>query len=79
MVEKGSVHLGSISGEGLLTSQKVILVWCSRSLNLGSISGVGPPHFAIRYTGLVYYVTVHLGSISSGEPPHFLPGYTGLV
>ena len=58
---------GQFVGEGLLISQYALLVWCSSTLHLGSISGGRPPHFFIGYTGLVQYVTLHLGLISRGR------------
>ena len=58
---------GQFVGQGLSISQQVILVWCSRVLHLVSITWVGPPHFSIGCTGLLWQVNVHLGSISRAE------------
>ena len=74
----GFCTLGLIQQGGLLISQFVILVRCSSSLHMGSISREGAPHFSIGYTGLLQYDSIYLGSITRG-PPHFSIGSTCLV
>ena len=60
----GFCTLGLNQQGGHLISQYSLLVWCSSTLHLGSISGGGPPHFLIGYTGFVQQVTVHFSLIS---------------
>ena len=67
VVQQGSVSPGLSQPWGHVIFQQGILVWCSSTLHLGSISRRGARHFLIGYTGLVQQVNVHLGLINRRE------------
>ena len=71
-----------LAREGLLISQKVILIQCSRALyTWGLISRGGPPHFSIDYTGLVQWVALYTWGLDQQGKALLISqsGYFGLV
>ena len=71
---------GQLAGEGILISQYVILVWCSRALyTWAQLAGEGLLISQQVILCLVQQGFVHLGSISGEGPPHFSISYLDFV